>query len=278
MGNLRACFAVALLALAACGSDGAKVDAGIKLIDAAMPDSKVWNDAPPGPDYDLTCLNAAPPTTGADPITIAGTTQSFSMSGAEVVGGAAVDLFKKTSSTAIATTTSDMTTGAFTSGNLVTGGTPLDGYIRAGKATFRTTYMYPPTVVPASLTDVPVLMIPNSLFSQIEIATGAQDDTMNGAMLIAVTDCNLADQTLVGEAVVKVQQGGADVGAMFGLGAFDPSLAGTFIVGNVPDGETQILVTYEGTAWPTRTVRAFKAPMGQDAEGTLTFTAIRPGG
>ena len=85
MGNLRACFVIASLALAAaCGSDHATPDASIKIIDAAPPDMKIWQDAPPGPDYDLTCYGGTAPTTATDPITVAGSTQALSMGGARM--------------------------------------------------------------------------------------------------------------------------------------------------------------------------------------------------
>jgi hypothetical protein len=276
MGKLSACFAVATLALAACGSDNAKTDAGIKIIDSAPPDMKVWMDAPPGPDYDLTCLNAAPPTTATDPITIAGTTQSLSMNGGSEVADATVDVFKNGTAAAVATVTSNAT-GDFTTGNIATGGTPLNGHIRASKAAYRTTYMYPPTVVAASITGVPVVMFSNAAFMQVTQFLGAQDDDNNGVLLFAITDCNTTEQTLIAESTVTVQQNGADVGTKLGLGVADQSLEGIFIVTNVPDGDTQIAANYNGMAFPVRTVRAYKKPTAT-SEGTLTFTAIRPGG
>jgi hypothetical protein len=277
MGNLRACFAVALLALAACGSDSAKVDAGIKLIDAAMPDSKVWNDAPPGPDYDFTCFNGTPPTTAPANINVTGSTQSFSMSGSDPVDAAVVDVFKNSdTTTSLANDTSDAT-GAFELMNIATGGTPIEGYIRASKAAFRTTYMYPPSAVNADLTGVPVIMFANAFFDAVAAQLGGQDDATSGVMLFAVTDCDNTMQTLIGDASVTVEQGGTMVGTMIGLGLVDPSLDGTYLVTNVPDGETQIKATYDGMAFPVRTVRVYKKPMGQNAEGTLTFTAVRPG-
>src|SRR5262245_64688298 len=106
MGNLRSCFAVALLALAACGSNNEKVDAPIIVIDAP-PDAKVWMDAPPGPMYDLSCLGGTPPTTAADPITIGGSTQSLSMGGAMAVANVDVAVFKNGVTNALATVTSD---------------------------------------------------------------------------------------------------------------------------------------------------------------------------
>jgi hypothetical protein len=277
MGNLRGCFVIASLALAAaCGSDHATVDASIKIIDAAPPDMKVWQDAPPGPDYDLTCLGGTAPTTAADPITVSGSTQALSMGGADPVPNADIDFFKTGTATSLATVMTDAA-GAFATGNIATGGTPVDGFVRAMEPTYRTTYLYPPNLVTASLTGVPVIMISNATFGLLEMFSGTtQDDTNNGLLVIAVTDCS-ADQTPIAEATVKVQQSGADVGTVFDLGQLAPQAAGTFFVFNVPDNPAQILVSYNGMNFPVRTVAAHKKPSGQNAEATITATAVRPG-
>lgn len=274
MGNLRACFAVATLALAACGSDHAAVDASIKIIDAPPPDMKVFEDAPP-PTYDLSCYGGTAPTTAADPITVSGTTQALSQGGAMAVPMVDVDFFKTGTATALATVVSDGT-GAFTTGNIATGGVPLDGFVRAMEPTYRTTYLYPPNLVTASLSMVPVIMISNSTFGLLEMFSGAQqDDANNGLLVIAVTDCTT--QTPIAEATVKVQQNSTDVGTVFDLGQLAPQAAGTFFVFNVPDGPAQILVSYNGMNFPTRTVVAHKKPAGQNTEATITATGIRPG-
>jgi hypothetical protein len=282
MGNLRACFAVALLALGACGSDHKDtVDASIKIQDAPPPDMKIFEDAPP-PSYDLSCLNGTPPTTATNPVSIGGTTQSFGQGGGAAVAGVAVDVFRGTNTTAVGTDTSDAA-GAFDIAGIATGGTPItDGYIRAGLATYRTTYMYPPSAVTANLTGVPVIMTSNQAFAQIDAALGPQDDTMNGVLLFAAVDCSdltgggITSLPLIAEADATVEQNGTSV-SVFNLGTAIPQLAGVFIGLNVPDGSADIKVSYNGMNFPTRTVAVHKKPNGNNAEGTLTFTAVRPG-
>jgi hypothetical protein len=281
MGNLRACFAVASLALAACGSDHAAVDASIKIIDA-MPDSpKVWEDAPPA-TYDLSCLNNPAATTAADPITIAGTTQELSQN-SNPIPNVAVAVFKTGTPTALATVTSN-STGAFTTPNIATGTMPINGYVRAvapldgttNEPVYRTTYMYPPSVVAASLTDVPVLMLSVATFGQISSIGGGQNDTANGALFFAVTDCALSAQSLIAEATVTVQRNGADVGNVVSLGQFIPQLAGTFVALDVPDGPVTITASYNGMTFPAQDVAAYKKPSGTGTVGTVTVTVIRP--
>jgi hypothetical protein len=281
MGNLRACFAVATLALAACGSESKQPDAGIILVDSPNPDAKVWNDAPPK-NYDLTCLNGTVPTTAPATISVSGTTQEFGTGGGSELGGVAVSVFKRSDQNAsLATDTSDTATatlGEFQLTNIATGNAPIDGYIEAiaplvsNAVTHRTTYMFPPTVVDADLADVPVVMISNSTFQQFQIIE-AQDDTVNGALVFLVTDCA---SMLIGEATATVEQGGQSEGTTVHLGAFMPQLAGIWVSLNVPHGETQIKVSYNGMNFPTRNVFAFKKDAVTDP-GTITFTAVRPG-
>jgi len=275
MGNMRACIAVALLALAACGSDHSKVDASIIIPDTAV-DAKVWMDAPPSM-YDLTCFGGTAPTTAADPITIAGSTQTLTQQGPEAVGMVLVEVFKTGTVNPVATVTSDAA-GAFITGNIATGGTPLDGFLRGAKATFRTSYLYPPSPATASLAGVPLLVVSNQAFTLLstQLAMVTQDDTNNGALVVAVTDCSTPPTPIDG-ATLKVQQSGTDVGTIFDLGAIAAQAAGTFFVFNVPDGPTQLLVSFDGKDFPVRTVVAHKKPNGMNAEGTMTVTAVRPG-
>ncbi len=286
MGNMRA-IAVAVLALAACGEDHAKPDAQIVIQDAPPIDMQVFEDAPP-PNYDFTCFGMAEPTTADDPITLSGNTVELGQGGTTPVANVAVDVFDNGSATAIGTATSDAT-GAFTTGDITTGAVPIDGYVRAQEPApnledptsvpaHRTTFMYPASPVAASMANVPVLMMSNATFDQIAGFLGGQDDTTNGALFFVVTDCSdISTQTLVGDATVHVQQDGMDVGNLVGLDVLDPSLAGTYVVLNVPDGETQITASYDGMDYPTRTVVAHKKPAGDNAVGTLTFTIVRPG-
>jgi hypothetical protein len=278
MGNLRACFAVALLALAACGSDHAKVDASIVIIDSPTPDAKVWMDAPPGPNYDLTCLGSAAPTTAADPITVAGQTATLTMSGTSPVPMVDVAVFKTGTANALASVTSDGG-GVFTTGNIATGGVPIDGYVRGMEPTYRSSYIYPPSVVDMSLTGVPVLLVSNQAFGFLANLAGVtQDDDNNGVLLVQVGDCTTPMTQPIDGATVQVQQNGTDVGTIFDLGALAAQAAGTFFVFNVPDGATQVLVSFNSMNFPTHTVAVHKKPtMGANPEATVTVLAARPG-
>lgn len=277
MGNLKSCFIVATLSLAAaCGSDKAKPDAPIVIIDSPMIDTPTTPiDAPPdAPAYDFSCFGQPDPTTAADPITLSGTTRTLSMSGAMTVDAVDVGIFKTGTANAVDTQTSDAN-GNFTSGNITTGGVPFNGYIKGAKTGYRTSYLYPPTPAVASLTMVPVILFTDALLGQLaQFAQVTQDDTANGLLFLTVTDCS--NMPIQG-ATLSIQQGGQSVGTEFDLGALAQQAAGVIVVFNVPDGATDITGSYGGMNFPVHTVVAHKKGNGANAVGTVTITTVRPG-
>lgn len=272
MGKFR--FVAFSLALAACGSDKATpVDAAI---DSPRPiDAKVWFDAPPV-NYDLDCYGMTPGTTVGDPIVVTGTAGSAATDGTiSGLAGITIDFYKVGSNTSAKTVTST-TGGAYTSGDL-TGAVAID-HLRGQLTGYRTSYLYPPQPIRTTLNGgIPLPLISESQFNQIG-ALGDQDDTMYGAMLVTVTDCNIGMPQLIADAVLHVQEDGQDVGTAFPLGQFIPEAAGTFFVFNVPDNvDIEVWATYDGKTFPKRTVRAFKQSNGATPVGTITATAIPPG-
>lgn len=275
MGKLRLSL---VIGLAACGSNNATPDAHIVVVDAA-PDAKVFMDAPP-PTYDFSCFGMAAPTTAADPVTIAGQTGSLSQTGTLTgLNGVAVEFYKTGVAAPLATTTSatlNMTDGAFASGDLATGGTPLDGYVKASIAAYRTTFLYPPSKVVANLANVPVPMLDSNNFDLLLqfVLMATQNDTANGVLFVPVTDCALMP---INGATLSVKQGATEVGEQHDLGMLAAQAAGTFIVLNVPDGDVTVSASYNGMDFPPHVVTAHKKPNGANAVGTITATAVRPG-
>jgi len=273
MGKLS--LSLFALGVAACSSNNnGTADAGKTFMDAppkvfmdAPP--KVYMDAPPV-NYDFTCFGMAAPTTAADPVTIAGTTETFSGQNLSPIGGVTVQAFKTGTATALDTQTSAATVGTFTTGNLVTGGTPLDGYIRASLATYRTTYLYPPNKVVANLSGVPVPIISDATFGMLTQFLGAQNDDTSGVLLVTVTDCALMAIT---GASLTAKEGNTNVTitdlSQFGFPAF--------VATNVPDGDVTLTASYNNMTFPVRTVHAYKKPGDANAEGTITSTAVVPG-
>jgi len=289
MGNKKALFAVGTTALTAlgtfvaCGSDKAKPDA------AVVHDSPAQHDAPAdaAPDaspYDFTCYGGSASGSAMDPITVGGTTESFGQGGGSAVGGVAVDVYKNGVAAPVSSATSG-SDGTFTAAPpIITAGTPFAGYIKAKLApTYRVSYLYPPTPVTASIAGLPIPMIAQTTWDLLKqfVPGFTQDDTVDGALLITVTDC--ANMPING-ATLKVQQNGSDVGDVHDLGQLQSQAAGIIIVSNVPDGATDVSATFGSMTFPTHTVLAHKEETvggtgsGANAKiGTLTLTAVRPG-
>lgn len=277
-------LAVALFALAACGDSKATPDAAIvhvidaRAIDAAPPIDVLGIDAQ---QFDFSCLGMAEPTTAPATITISGTTQEVSTGGLAALAGVKVQSFKSGTATALDTVTSDAG-GAFTSGALTTGGMPLNGYVEAtvpvvgGTANdYRATFVYPPAPLAKSLANSPVIMIKNATFNQIGQFGGfTQDDTANGALFVAVTDCA---NTPINGATLSVKQGSAEVGTQLDLGGFSAQAAGTFFVANVPAGATSVTASISGHDFPVHTVTSYKKDTQTLPNGALTLTIVRPG-
>jgi len=278
MGKLYACLLLATLA--ACGSDN-----GAKKPDAPNPDAaidaKVFNDAPVDapPNYDFSCLGSAAGS-AADPVTVSGTTETInsSFNGIMTVGGAQVDTCPSSSLTCpnggtgarLDRVTSDATTGVFTTGNLTTGGTALDVYLKATATGYRLTYLYPPNPLTASIPPTnggaPVFMLTPGQFSGLQLISGVTATSGTGTLLVAVVDCQ---NNPIQGATVTVKQGGVDVGTQY----TSSMLMGAVAVFNVPAdtaaGGTVIGASYLSHTFPDHPVSSF-------ADSDIA-TAIRPG-
>lgn len=274
MRYLSACLALSLVA--ACGDDKAKPDAGGSGIDAPGGgiDAKVFLDAPTpdAPTYDFSCVGQTQGS-AADPISASGTTETINNSFQTTpVTSVTVDACPSSSFTCpnggtghrLATTTSSATDGTFTLSNVVTGGTPLDAYIKASKTGQRTSYVYPPNPLTASLSMVPVLMLTNAQLTTFAALLGLPTPNVADAVfVIAAVDCA---GTPINAATVSLKQGGTEQGTQY-------PFMGAVIVMNVPPDTaangTTISASYNGMNFPSRMITSFG--------GGDVSTAIRPG-
>ena len=278
MGNLRAVLSVSLLSFAACGGDGgsAKPDAPVIHLDAAVDAAPDTPPLPDAPSYDLTCLNNTAPTTANATVTISGTTQEISVSGGGPsvmpVSGAMVKSCKGdcTGQNNLGTVTSGMG-GAFTTAPLATGGVPLDGYIDVTRSGDRRTLVYPPSPLTMNQSGVPVLMFNSQAFALLNgagVLNPPQNDTNNGLVGIIVTDC--MNVPITEGVVVSVKQNNMTVGNdPLDLGSLAAQGAGTWLIANVPPGNTEVGATYNGMTFRAHTVVSVVA-------STVT-TGVRPG-
>ena len=231
------------------------------------------SDAAPGPD--LSCYGVAPPTAADPSITLAGTAETFDLGGGiSPVGAAELVSFHTGTPDVLARLTS-AASGAFSTGALSTGGHPLDAYLKASKAGYRTTFLYPPEPFTKSLANLPLPMISDGLFASVKGALGAaQNDNKNGVLLVAVADCS--GQPLAG-AALTVEHGNGVVGHAYDLGTMVPGAGGVFLVFDVPDGKASVSASYDGMTFPSYDVVVRRADRCPGSSGTLTATAVLPG-
>jgi hypothetical protein len=274
MRILRTSAFFAISVLVACGGGGKSNNP-----DAAPPDMPPPDMAPPDmpvdmpPALDFSCEGMPDPTTAADPIKASGTTSEISQGGATAVAGVTVDTFKIGVANRLDRVVSDAT-GAFTTGNIATGGVPFSGFLLAAHDGDRSSAVFPPTPLAADAANVPVLLTPTGTFALIEQVAGVQqDDAANGALLVAITDCA---NTPVAGATLSVKQNNAEVGTQFDLGQVAAQAKGVFFVFNVPAGNAEISATFETHTFPARTVVAIKNT-GNVTAGTTSTTQLRPG-
>jgi len=265
-----------LVLLAACDS---AVVAGSP--DAAAPpfdpgSASVTAEPPPdGPDF--VCLSHQPPTVALDPLTIAGTVETITPTGAlQPVDGASLAFFVAGKPVVLARAQSDAA-GAFSTGAVASGGHPLHAYLKATKPGYRTTFLYPPLPFTKDTMTVPLPMMSDALFATIASTLAAsQDDHHNGVLLVAVADCK---GHLLPGATLSVTRGNGHVavGDIHDLGAAVAGAGGLFLVFDVPDGKVEVSAAYGGMPLPEHDVMVRKQdPDCPTARSTLTATAVMP--
>jgi len=274
MGKLR--ISLALVLVAACGSSSNHGQLDAKTADAPIDTRPIDAPMPDASPYDFSCLTNQQPTTAPDTLAYAGTTEAITTGGLSAAGAVALNVYKvsaPTTSIAMQTSASD---GTF-SMSLTTGGMPLDVFVTAANATYRTAYVYPPNPLHAAAAGVLIPVISDATFTELSgLAGTTQDDSVNGALFVQVQDC--AGMSVAG-VTLHVQQAGTDVGTLFDLGELTAQAAGDFFAFNVPDGATQLTVTIGTLTFPTtaRTVGVHKKPATTGAEATITVTQVVPG-
>jgi hypothetical protein len=272
--NKLSSLIVLLAPLVACSSDpGSGVDPG----DGAEVDAGTFVVDPPSPvDPDLGCTNQPVGTIAVDPIVLGGTVAGLTLGGPAPVDAADVTLFVAGAPTVLARTQS-AAGGAFSTGNVASGGHPLHAYLKATKVDYRTSFFYPAVPFAQNAANVVVPAISDADFEAVKTALGAtQDDRHNGVLLVAVMDC--AGAPLPG-ATLRVHRGNSpnSVGHAYELGGIIPSAKGVYMVFDVPDGKVVVSASYNGTMLPEHDVMVRSTdPDCVTSKGTLTSTIVRP--
>ncbi len=276
MGNIRllASSLFALTSLVACGDDGgSNTPDALTIIDAAPVDQAPPIDQPPPITYDLACATNTTPPAVAQTIAVSGTVNEVSMSGLSPLAGAVVKACKGdcTDANLLATATPNPTddTGNFTTGQIATNGTAIDGYLLITKSTHWPTRIYPFAPLTGNLSGAPTAMLTQQVIDLLQFAGLDPQVAGNGIVAVVVTDC-AATPTGVGGATVSVTAGATAVGDdPFDAGALDPAFAGVYFVTNVPPGDVVVKASYQGTNFLDNTATVV-------ANG-LTGAQMRPG-
>ena len=242
-----------ILFLAACGGTGANVEG----------DDTVTPDAPTGG-----MVMDAPPASVPAMITIRGTTTERGLSGTSNVGQVVIGVYKVSDeATPIATAMSDAS-GNFTL-TVPTDSAPLDGYVKATKASYLDLYLYPPGPWIADDMDAGInMMTPGNRDLLNSFASGGQMPN-KGMVGIAVFDAS--GMPVAGATFTSTPAAGATkyMGGS-GLPDANATMTSTEGVGFLFNTEETIVVgaSKSGMTFHAHTVKA--------RPGTFTTTSVAP--
>lgn len=226
-----------LLPLAACGG-GSGDDTGdddVQQIDArpAIDSGPAPDAAPDAAPGAFDCIGDPFPTTAPDPIAVGGLTNEINTNGQVALTNVVVTAYDA-SDAQLDQATSDGSAAYALS--LATGGVPLDGYLTGTHANYKDTYVYPPQPLPNDQSNVPVLMVSNTVWAFLPILADATQDAQHGFVGVLVVDCfgspvPGASVTVTGAATVRYVSG---TGVSQTATATDSS--GIALAFNVPPG------------------------------------------
>ena len=209
-------------------------------------------DSPPAIDaksFDLSCLGSADPTTtSAGTVTVGGTAETVSISGAGGASGVSLTLIEDGSDD-LQTVTSG-SDGSFTFTPVETNGSAVALTLQSTGSGDREDFVFPAAPLVADQTNVPVLEITDADLGELSLLTGSAN-TADGVFVLELADCSGAP---IGGATIALAQGGSDVGSVVDIGQFEAALAGTYIgVSMSRRRPTTITATLEGHTFRTRT-------------------------
>lgn len=183
------------------------------------------------------------------------------------LAGVTLGAYTNTGTTPVAMATSDAS-GAFTM-MIPTGGTALDGYVKATFNGYLDTYLYPPTPVSMDTTGITVFMVTPSTYDLLAntLCQGNQMTT-NGAIAVEVLDASMAK---VQGATVASQP--AATKYCYNQGGF-PNKSAT---ATDTDGIAYMLnVTGQATVSASKSGLTFHSHAVNARAGALTLTIIQP--
>ena len=251
--SLSLALGLALVGLVACGDDGGgNNNPGIDA--AVFEDARV--DAPPAPLM----------------ITISGTATERGLGGSTPVADALIGAYASSDENTPLTTTMTDVDGNFTM-TVETTGEAITGYLKATKADYTDTYLYPPGPLAADLMGAPINMVTTGTFELL--STVAQGDQVPGNGLIAVVVASgtvpdlmpVAGATITTEPTVERYR----YNGMNGLpdaNATSTQADGVAYAFNVPPGGATVTAAMAGATFGTTSVKSF-------ADSLITTTVVQ---
>jgi len=233
-------FALTAAALAACGSDSS------------------------GPAAGFECLGQALPTTAPATIAVTGQVRQNALA-PTALRGAYVFAFPTVGTDTLAADTSD--TPGFYSLSITTGGTPVNGYVRATDSAHITTYAYPAVPLAANATEN-ILMVTTAEFSFLAAAAGITPVAGDGFIGLVVTNCT--GTPLAGATVSSTPAGQVRYNADGAPSSTATSTAadGVVYIANVAAGNVTIQASASGHTLRSHIVNA--------RANAITLTQIQP--
>jgi hypothetical protein len=167
---------VALICVVAvgCGSDD-NGGGGNNNVDAAvnnMPDAPGFLDAPP---------------TNVAMITVSGTAEEISANGSGALAGVLIEAFRNGNENMVIASTTTDGLGNY-SLTIETKGEKVDGYLKATKTGFKTTYLYPPYALDMDFNNASVFMVKPDTWDTLSLVAQAMQQEGNGIVALIVSD------------------------------------------------------------------------------------------
>jgi hypothetical protein len=251
--------------------DGAAAPDVTVTIDATTPDAAGIDAVTMVGIYDWSCSDDPTATTAPNPLMLSGTTSDF-VSGSPL-SGAVVDARRRSDDVTLASATSDAA-GAFSMSYANPALTPVDAYVRFTRASYATTYLYPPEPLFESVSNLDGLMVQSSIVPFVYVLAGAPTyEPANGSALVAVVDCAGTPIEGASIAIDDLDPTGGDIGYVNGPMSASASATQTDATGigigfNVLVGDTTAHATYMGVPLQSNDIRIYA--------NAVTVTIVHP--
>lgn len=233
-----------VLGLAACGGSS-----GSGNPDAPMADGPEGIDAAPDAPPD------GPPAPAT--ITLTGTATARAINGAQPVAGATIGAYQSVNETTPVATATSAADGTFTL-TITTGGSALDGYLKATKTGYADSYLYSPAPIATDMANLPINMLTTGNYGTLYALTQTQQGANKGTIAVIVQDSALAPiagATVAGTPAATYKYDGAN-----GLPSNSATVTAADGVGyylNAPLGAISVTAAKTGATFTAHTVKVF---------------------